>query len=141
MASENMKANEAIAKAVAEATRAAIQAMAAAMAERPQSVAGPKMGRPAMKQPSFNWEADNKYSELKAFRLEVSNILTMYNTPQTEQLAIIKNWLGRKHLQFIESLTHAKKDTCRTLEGLFKTLSNKFRSQFNKMINHYSFTN
>ena len=50
-----MIANEAIAKAVAEATRAAIQAMAAAMAERPQSMAGPKIGGPAMKQPSFNW--------------------------------------------------------------------------------------
>ena len=55
-----------------------------------------------MKQLSFNWEADDKYSKLKAFRLEVNNILTMYNT-QTEQLAIIKNWLGRKNMQFIES--------------------------------------
>ena len=51
---------EAIAKVVAEVMKAAIQAMAAATAEKPQCVAGP-----AMKQPSFNWEADNKYSELK----------------------------------------------------------------------------
>ena len=65
MASEQVMANEATAKAVAEATTAAIQAMAAAVAERPQSIAGPKLGRPAMKQPSSNWEADDKYSELK----------------------------------------------------------------------------
>ena len=50
MASEQTNANEAIAKAVAEteATGVAIQAMAAATAERPQN-AGPKIGRPVMK--------------------------------------------------------------------------------------------
>ena len=79
-----------IAKAVAEVTRAAIQAMVAAMAERPQSVAGPKIDRPAMKQSTFNWEADDKYRKLKTFRLEVNNILMTYNTPQTEQLAMVK---------------------------------------------------
>ena len=49
MASEQAIANEAIAKAVVEATKAAIQAMAAATAERPQSAARPKIGEPAMK--------------------------------------------------------------------------------------------
>ena len=29
----------------------------------------------------------------------------MYNTPQAQQLAMVKNWLGRKGLQFIEPLT------------------------------------
>ena len=110
MASEQVIGNEAIAKAVAEATRAATQAMAAAMAERPKSIAGPKIGRTATKQPSFNWEADDRYSEHKVFRLEVNNILTMYNTPQKEQVAMVKNWLGRKGLQFLESLTQAEKD-------------------------------
>ena len=54
MASKQVIANEAIAKTVAELTRAVIQAMAAAMAERAQNVAGPKISRPAMKQPIFN---------------------------------------------------------------------------------------
>ena len=90
MASEQAITKSVIAKPVIEATRAAIQTMAAAMAERPQSVAGPKIGGPAMKQPSFNWEADDKYSKLKTFRLEANNILTMYNTPQTEQLGMVK---------------------------------------------------
>ena len=79
-----------------------------------------------MKQPSFNWEAGDKYSELKTFRFEVNNILTTYNTPQREQLVMVKNWLDRKDLQFIESLTEAEKDRCSTLEGLFKILTNKF---------------
>ena len=90
MASEQVIANEAKAKAVAEATIAAIQVMPTAMAERPQSTAGPKIGGPAMKQPSFNWEADDKYSELKNFRLEVNTILVTNNMPQAEQLAIVK---------------------------------------------------
>ena len=96
MASEQAITNEAKAKAETQATRAAIQAMAAATAERPQSMVGPKIGRPGMKQPSFNQEADNKYSELKNFRLEVSNTITSYNTPHAEQLVIVKNWLDRK---------------------------------------------
>ena len=134
MVSKQSIANEAIFKAVADATRAAIQAISEAMAERPQSLAGSKLGGAAMKQPSLNWEADDKYKELKTFRLEVNNILTMYNTHQAEQLGMVKNWLGRKALQFIEPLTEAEKDRCNTLEGLFKILTNKFRPQFNKTI-------
>ena len=98
MVSEQIIMNETIAKAVAEATRAAIQAMAATTAERPQGAAGPKICGPAMKQPTFNWEMEDKYSKLKTFRLEVKNILSTYNSPLTEQLAIEKNWLGRKGL-------------------------------------------
>ena len=140
MASEQAITNETIAKAVAEVNSAAIQAVVAAVAERPQSAVGPKIGRPAMKQPSFNWEADNKYNKHKTFRVEVSNILTVYITPQTEQPAIVKNWVGRKGLLFIELLTHAEKDTCSTLEGLFKILTKRFRLQLNdKMIKALQF--
>ena len=42
--------NEAIAKAVVETTKVAIQAMAAAAVEWPQSTTGPKLGCFAMKQ-------------------------------------------------------------------------------------------
>ena len=134
MASAQVIANKAIAKAGAEATIAVIQAMEAGMAGRPQSIPGPKLGGPAMKQPSFNWEADDKYSELKTFRLEVNNILTTYNRPQAEQLAMVNNWLGRRGLQFIELLTEAEKDRCSTLEGSLEILTNKFRPQFNEII-------
>ena len=85
MASEQAITNEAITKAVAEATRVAIQALAAAATERPQSIEGPKICGTAMKQPSFNWEVDDKYGKLKNFRLEVNNIFALYNTPHTEQ--------------------------------------------------------
>ena len=64
MASEQIK-NEAIARAVAEATRVAIQAMAEAWAERMHDISGPKIGGPAMKQLTFDWDAEDKYSELK----------------------------------------------------------------------------
>ena len=88
-----------------------------------------------MKQPSLNWEVEDKYSKLKNFRLEVYNIIATYNKPQAEQLPIVKNWLGRKDLHFIESLTCVQeKDTYNTLEDLFKNLTNKFRPQFNETI-------
>ena len=89
MASEQAIANEATAKVVA-GVETAIQAMDTAAAERPQSTAGSKIGGSAMKQPSFNWEEEDKYGELKNFRLEVNNISATYNTPQAEQLAIVK---------------------------------------------------
>ena len=73
MASEQTLTNEAIAQAIAEATIAPVQTMTVARAERTQN-AGPRLGRPTMKQPTFNWEADDKYSELKNIRLEVNNI-------------------------------------------------------------------
>ena len=45
--------NEVIAQAVAEVARATIHAMAAAREERTQNVE-PRLGRPLMKQPTFN---------------------------------------------------------------------------------------
>ena len=95
MASEQSTMTEAIAKAVAEVTRVAIQAMAATPVDRPLTMAGPKIGRLSMKQPTFNWEIKDKYSELKTFKLEVNNILSTHNSPQAEQLGMVKNWLGR----------------------------------------------
>ena len=68
MASEQVIVSEAITKAVAEATRVDMQAMAAATTERPQSMAGLKIGGPAMKQPTFNRQAEDKYNKLKTFR-------------------------------------------------------------------------
>ena len=98
MASKQVTMNVTIAKTVAEAMKAAIQAMAVTATERSQSVAGPKTGGPAMKQPTFNWETEDKYNKLRTVRLKINNILSTYNTPQAEQLAIIKRWLGRKGL-------------------------------------------
>ena len=46
-------------QAATEATRAAMQAIAVAREESTQNV-GLKLGRPMMKQPTFNWEAEDK---------------------------------------------------------------------------------
>ena len=53
MASEQTNSNEAIALIVAEALKAATQAMAVAGTERAQNMR-PRLGRPMMKQPTFN---------------------------------------------------------------------------------------
>ena len=66
-------------------------------------ISGPKIGGLTMRQPTFDWNAEDKYSELKTFRLEVNNFLSRYNTPQTDKLAVVKNWLGRKGLQYLEN--------------------------------------
>ena len=69
--------NEAITRAVAEATRVAIQTMAEAQVERMHDISGHKIDSPTMKQPMFDWNAEDTYSELKTFRLEVNNVLSM----------------------------------------------------------------
>ena len=112
--------SKAIAKAVAEAMRVAIEAMAEAAAE-------PKIGGPAKKQPTFNWDAKDKYRKLKTFRLDVNNILSTYDTPQMEQLAMVKKLVGKKGRQLLETLTNAEKVTGDTLEGLFYMLTSKVR--------------
>ena len=131
--------SEAITKAVAEAAQVAIQVMAEASAQQMPDTAGLKISSPTMKQPTFDWDAEDKYSELKMFRLEVNNILSTYNTTQTDKLALLKNWLGRKGLQYLGTLTTTEKETCNTLEGLFDTLTNKFKPQYNKTIKSLQF--
>ena len=76
----------------------------------------------------------DKYSEWKAFMLEVKNVLSTYNTPEYNKIIIVKNWLGRKGLHYIESKTEAEKQACNTLQGLFNTLATKFWLQFNETI-------
>ena len=104
MASEQVM-SEAVTRAVAETTRIAMQAMAEAWAEKTHNWSGPMIGGPTMKQPVFDWNVQDKYGKLKTFRLEVNNILSTYNTPQTDKLALVKKWLGRKGLHYLETLT------------------------------------
>ena len=108
MATEQIM-NEAIPKAVAEATRVAIQAIAEAQTERTHDTSGPKIGGPTMKQPMFDWNAEHRYSELKTFRLEVNNVLSTYNTTQADKSALVKNWLGRKGLPILRDIDYCRK--------------------------------
>ena len=52
---------------------------------------------------------------------------------------MVKNWLGRKGLHYIESLMESKKETCSTLEGLFNMLAAKFKPQYNETIKSLQF--
>ena len=123
--------NEAIMKAMAEATRAALQALAETQTQRMLNTAGPKIGSLVWRQASFNWESTDKYTEWKAFILEVRNVLPTYNLQETDKIGMVTNWMGRKGLHYIESLTEGEKGRCGTLEGLFDMLAAKFRSQYN----------
>ena len=62
MASEQV-IREAITRAVAETTRVVLQTMAQPHVQGTWNAAGPKLGTPTLKQPLFNWEAPDKYTE------------------------------------------------------------------------------
>ena len=136
---EQIEMSKVIAKAVAEAMRIAIQTMVEMQLRMTENQWGPKIGSPLLKQPQFNWDAANKYSKWKAFILEVKNVLSTYNTPEHDKIAIVKNWLGRKGLNYTESITEAEKQTCNILQGLFDTLSTRFWLQFNETIKSLQF--
>ena len=138
MASEQMM-SKAIARAVVDATRVALQTMVETSVERTQNAAGPKLGSPAMKQPTFDWEVPDKYSELKTFRLELNNVLSTPNMAEVGKLAVVKIWLGRKGLHYLETLTMEEREMCNMLEGLFEMLANKFKSQYNEKIKSLQF--
>ena len=61
-------------------------------------------GRPQLKQPIFNLLAKYKYTELKKFEMELRNIFMTktYDLVDAENLLIIKKWLGREGLYFIQ---------------------------------------
>ena len=75
----------------ADATSTAIQVIAAANIENStrQSV-GPKVGGPVMKQPTFKMDTEDKYDELKNFRLKINGVFKLYNMPDIENIAIKK---------------------------------------------------
>ena len=51
----------------------------------------------------------------------------------------MKNWLGRKGLQLLETLTEAEQEKCEMSEQLFQSLSNKFKLRYNETINLHNF--
>ena len=79
-----------------EATRIMIQTMVEMKSRTAENQWGPKLGSPVLKQPQFNWEVPDKYSEWKAFILEVKNVLSKYNVQEHDKIAIVKNWLAER---------------------------------------------
>ena len=129
--------NDIIARAVAEATRAATQTMLES--HQGQEDQQPKVGGLALKQPQFNWDMADKYTEWKAFILEVRNMISTYNAHKQEKIVMVKNWLGRKGLHYIKSLTEMEKQECSTLQGPIDTLPKNFSPQYNETIKSLQF--
>ena len=127
-----------MAQVALEAARVLVQAIALANAdssERPQN-AGPKLG-------GLWWSnqqssgAPQTYAELRNFKMEIKNMFQNYSISQAERVPIIKNWLGRQGLQLLEALTQAEQEAQNT-EGLFETLSRKFKPQYNETIKWFT---
>ena len=59
------------------------------MSKSAQQSLGTKIGA-MMKQPTFNWETEDKYNELKNFRLDVYTVFKLYDMPDREKTSVIK---------------------------------------------------
>ena len=65
--------------------------------------AAPRVSRPSLKQPTFNWKVTDKYDELIIFEMDVRNIFMMdsYYTDEDEKVPIIMSCLLCEGLSFI----------------------------------------
>ena len=72
-------------------------------------------GEPALKHPSFNWTAQDRYSEVCNIEMKVMNFLETkaYELTDEEKAHIIMNWLGRESLQLIKTFTNEEKEKCK----------------------------
>ena len=66
-------------------------------------------------------------------------MITTYNAHEQEKIVVVKNWLGRKGLHYIKSLTEVEKQACGTLQGLIDTLAKIFGPQYNETIKSLQF--
>ena len=67
------------------------------------------------------------------------NVLAKYNAQEADKITMVKNWLGRKGLHYIETLTENEKEACSTLEGLFNMLAAKFKPQYKETVKSLQF--
>ena len=67
------------------------------------------------------------------------NVLLTYNTQEADQIAMVKNWLRRKGLHYLETLMANEKEACNRLQGLFDTLATKFKPQYNETVKSLQF--
>ena len=58
---------------------------------------------PALKQPTFNWNAQEKCNKLLNFEMEVQNIFMTksYDISDILRVSIIMNWLGCEGFHFV----------------------------------------
>ena len=54
-------------------------------------------------------------------------ICILYDLNTEERIPIIKNWLGREGLQFIQTVAYSGKQTCKSATGLLIVLKEKFK--------------
>ena len=77
---------------------------------------------------------DRQVFGVESLHVRGKNILSTYNMPEHDKIAIVKNWLGRKGLHYIESITEAENQACNTLQGLLDMVATTFWPQFNETI-------
>ena len=83
---------------------------------------GCTLGRPTLKQPTFDLGTTDNYIELKNLWIALNSTFKSYNIYDRGKKTIIKNCLARQGLQFVETLTLLEQETCNTVEGLFDIL-------------------
>ena len=74
-----------------------------------------------LSKPAYDWKGPDRYVELLNFKMEVANVwqTQAYDLNDSEKVSILKNWLGKEGLQFIQTLANIEKGACKSTIGLF----------------------
>ena len=82
----------------------------------------PIPGGPALRQPTFDWKAEDKYQKPCIFKIGVKNIFMTkhHNSQESKRVQIIISWPGQKGLRFMQTPNNEKQKKYRTSIGLFE---------------------
>ena len=69
---------------------------------------------PALKQPTFNWKAQDKYNKVLDFEMRVNVLFRTksFNICNSGRVPVIINWLGCEGIQFRQTLLGDEQEVC-----------------------------
>ena len=117
-------------QAAIEATKVAVQTMTEATGPTRKSNGAATDRWTILKQPTFDWKAQNKYPELLNLEIEEKKCHDQnYNITDSEKVLVIMNWLGCKGLHFMQ--TEEDQEICKSSASLSTIFNAKFKQQYN----------
>ena len=99
-----------------------------------------KVGGLQFSRPVFDWESNDKLTELSQFKADCDILFTgpLCDLKEKQRAGLLINWLGRQATQIIASSTDNNVDSP---EAVFETLEKVFRPESNQTLSRFKFRN
>ena len=99
-----------------------------------------KVGGLQFSRPVFDWESNDKLTELSQFKADCEILFTgpLCDLKEKQRAGLLINWLGRQATQIIASSTDNNVDSP---EAVFEVLERVFRPESNQTLSRFKFRN